>query len=122
MGLSIINHPFWGPIPGNPHIYIHIYIYIIIHIHIYIYIYVCTYVRIYVSIYVSIYLSISLSIYLSIYVSVYLCIYVRTTESILRFHYKDLYHTLWIPLVICYITIENGTLIVDFPIKDCDFP
>ena len=26
------------------------------------------------------------------------------------------------PLVICYRAIENGTLIVDLPIKDADFP
>ena len=26
------------------------------------------------------------------------------------------------PLVICYIAIENGTFIVDLPIKDGDFP
>ena len=26
------------------------------------------------------------------------------------------------PLVICYIAVENGTFIVDLPIKDDDFP
>ena len=79
IGVSIINHPFWGtPIYGTIHIYTYtytytyVYIYMYIYIHIYMYMYIYVYICIYTYVYI-IYTHICMYIY--VYICIYICIY-----------------------------------------------